>query len=89
MKRETRTHIVDPDDAIRAAFQLFGSILAEPDAFPMELDGGTFRPVERVEEHFQNGRVSGSVSFEVTIKRERKGEATVDLPEMQRVLIEA
>lgn len=80
MKREMRTRIIDPSDAIRAAFDLFASILSKPQEFPEEFNGATFAAVERVEQD-----QSRSVSFQVTVATENAD----PIPELERVLVEA
>lgn len=87
MKKEIRTRIADPDDAIWAAFQLFASILGDPSSFPKEFSGASFRPVERIEEQLPGDHISGQVSFEVTLTRD--DEPSPALPEMERVLVPA
>lgn len=86
MKRETRIRIESPEDAIHAAFVLFKSILENPEAFPEEFNGATFRPVERIEER-DNQSSREALSFEVVLASE-VGNGT-RLSELERVLIEA
>lgn len=84
MKREIRTRIVEPEDAIDAAFALFACTLQNAEAFPPSWNGATFRPVESVESEPSTGR---GYSFEVTLRQE--DERLAPLPEIPRVLIEA
>lgn len=84
MKTEIRTRIVDPDDAIDAAFSLFAGILESPEDMAAEYEGATFRPVETVESDHPTRK---EISFEVRL-RERQGTLS-PLPEIPRVLIEA
>jgi hypothetical protein len=84
MKTEIRTRVVEPDDAIDAAFALFAGILGNPEELPPEYEGATFRPVESVESVEPTRK---EYSFEVRL---RQPQGTLSqLPEIPRVLIEA
>lgn len=83
MKRETRTHIADPADGIRAAFDMFMGIVRDPDSFPDEFNGATLRPIERVE----GASGEKSISFEIRLAGEHN--VVSPLPEIDRVSVDA
>jgi hypothetical protein len=84
MKKEIRTRIVEPDEAVDAAFALLSSILENPEMFPDEYNGATFRVMESVESDSPNHK---EYSFEVRL-RESRGTLS-PLPEMSRLLVDA
>jgi len=84
MKKEIRTRIAEPDEAIDAAFALFASILDDPEAFPDEYNGATFRALESVESDSSSKK---EYSFEVRL-RESYGTLS-PLPELERLLVDA
>lgn len=81
MRKEIRTRIADPDDAIRAAFDLFLGITRDSEDVPTEFDGATFKPVEAIK-----WDAEAFVSFEVTLAGNSKGATR---PELERVLVDA
>jgi hypothetical protein len=85
MKRETRTRIIDTEGAIDAAFALCLDIMEDPETFPEELNGATFRPVDRVDYGPNEPR---EWSFEVAPAAGGTGRAIVH-PELSRSLVTA
>lgn len=86
MRKETRTRIDDPADAIRAAFALVTCLVNDPDFPDEQIDGAILKPIEQIERSEADEK---EVEWAFEVRHPAPNPEGAALPEMQRILINA